>query len=415
MGEGGIGVVLAATHEHLEQRVAVKYLKPAAARQAVLRERFLREARLAAKLKSAHIVHVHDVGTAPCGTPYMVMEYLEGEDLGTRLSAGAMPAVLAVDCVMQACEALAEMHALGFVHRDLKPENLFTTRDASGASTVKLLDFGISKVLDKNPDSKKQARLTGVSELFGTPHYMPPEQLGASANVDARSDIWAIGVVLHELVTGAQPFAGGSIPEICANVLLAPYGGLGDAVAPPGLGEILGKCLAKEPRNRYRNVAELALALAPFGPAGASERGRRIAEMIERGGESVHPDPPSLGRIALDPPPMRAHAPTVATWDAPCAPSTHALPRGRRQWRTAACVAVLLVTLSALVAAVASTPLLLRIAARAQITAGRGRPCDAASAASASEMSWPLVEPVGDPPPPKTPVRAPKSRGAARR
>ncbi len=407
VGEGGIGVVLAATHEHLEQNVAVKYLKPEACRQPVLRERFLREARLAAKLQSPHVVRVHDVGEASCGTPYMVMEYLEGEDLGTRLEAGPMPSLAAVDCMLQACEALAEMHALGFVHRDLKPENLFLARMSSGASLVKLLDFGISKVLDKNPQSKRQAVLTGVSERFGTPHYMPPEQLGASANVDARADIWAAGVVLHELVAGAPPFTGESIPEICASVLLAPYAGLAGTGAPPGLEAVLRKCLAKKPVERYRNVAELARALAPFGPPGALERARRVVVVIRRGGESVRPDPSSLAPIAaaalglapLGVEPVRPYAPTLAAWGD--APAPVASPVARAPRRKLVVGAIAFVALFALGLA----PI---VSFRRAPSGGvrHGRPLDVIAQASASEVSRPVAE--SPPPEPPVPLATPR-------
>jgi eukaryotic-like serine/threonine-protein kinase len=412
VGEGGIGVVVVATHEHLEQRVAVKYLKAAACRQPVLCERFLREARLGAKLQSLHVVRVHDVGEAPCGTPYMVMEYLEGEDLGTRVERGPTPVGVAVDWVLQTCEALAEMHALGFVHRDLKPENLFLARTSSGTSMVKLLDFGISKVLDKNPQSKRQASLTGVTERFGTPQYMPPEQLGASANVDARADIWAAGVVLHELVTGAPPFTGESIPEICASVLLAPYPGLAGACAPAGLEGVLRKCLAKKPQERFRNVAELARALAPFGPAGAMECARRVATVIRRGGESVRPDPSSLapvGAPATPPAELARHAPTLAAWTD--APDLIASPAASA-WRARAKLAVGAAALVALVV-VTFAPLASFVRSPSP-AAPHGRPFAASPEAAASETSWT----VADPPPPEPPAtarsRATKPRSATK-
>ena len=425
VGEGGIGIVVAATHVHLEQKVAVKYLKPAACRQPVLCERFLREARLAAKLKSEHVVHVHDVGAAPCGTPYMVMEFLEGEDLGARLEAGPMAVAQAVDVTLQACEALAEMHAFGVVHRDLKPENLFVARTASGAAIVKLLDLGISKVLDKNPESKRQAILTGVSDRFGTPQYMPPEQLGAATNVDARADIWAMGVVLHELVTGAPPFTGDSIPEICASVLLAPYAGLGGMDAPRGLEKVLRTCLAKKPEERFRNVAELARALAPLGPNGSIERAKRIAVMILRGGESVRPMAPSGAprvEAALAPPApppspvatLRVPAPTLAAWaDAkPSPPVPRRVGLGGKIAGGAAGVALAFILVAAVVAPHAN---------RGVTPPRAGRAITALAELSAREASWPVVEPPSPvepmpaPPQPAPRPRVAKPRTPARR
>ena len=198
IGAGGMGVVVAARHLQLDQTVALKFMTH---RTPAGDERFSREARAAARLKSEHAAKVHDVGALDNGTPYMVMEYLEGNDLHALLSAeGALPIDLAVGYVMQACEAIGEAHAHGIVHRDLKPHNLFLTTGVGGRPKIKVLDFGISKTQDD------ETTLTRSSDIIGTPVYMAPEQLRSSKDVDARADIWALGAMLYELVTGRLPF-----------------------------------------------------------------------------------------------------------------------------------------------------------------------------------------------------------------
>ena len=356
IGEGGLGVVLEAVHEQLEQRVAVKYLKARSCAHPVVRERFLREARLSARLQGEHVARVYDVGTSPEGLPYMVMEFLEGEDLGAVLARGPLPITTAVDAVLQACVGLAEMHALGIVHRDLKPENLFVASRAVAAPIIKVLDFGVSKNTGKVPGAKNEARLTGTTERFGTPQYMSPEQLRASADVDARSDIWSLGVVLHELLTGATPFNAESIPELCAAVLLHDYEGLETRPdVSPTLEAIVFRCLAKTRDQRYRNVAELAIELAPFGGSGATEMAERAARAIKSGGESIRvpralPPPPRI-----DVPPFAlVTTTTVGGWgDVP----VFAIPRPSSVGPRIAVVVAALGSVLILCALLAATPI----------------------------------------------------------
>jgi serine/threonine protein kinase len=203
LGEGGMGVVVAATNEALRQRVAIKLLRSGALANAKALGRFEREARAAASLRSNHVARVLDVGKLEDGRPYMVMEYLEGQDLGDVIDrVGEMPVHEAVDYVLQACEAIAEAHAAGIIHRDLKPKNLFLSRTVDGRPLVKVLDFGISKMEDAAEDMS----LTRTTEIIGSPSYMSPEQLRASKGVDVRTDIWALGVILFELLTKKLPF-----------------------------------------------------------------------------------------------------------------------------------------------------------------------------------------------------------------
>ncbi|WP_437961686.1 protein kinase [Sorangium sp. So ce119] len=307
IGAGGMGVVVAATHLQLEERVAIKLLLPAAARSRTLSERFVREARAAVKVKSEHVARVTDVGTLESGTPYMVMEYLSGSDLADALRAGGrVPPQAAVEYVLQACEALAEAHAAGIVHRDLKPANLFLTRRADGSPCVKVLDFGISKVAPSGSDP----RITDTTAVMGSPLYMSPEQLKSSRDVDARTDVWSLGVILFELLAGEPPFDGATMPQLCVAIMQGvprPLAALRVDV-PPGLEAVILRCLEKTPERRFRDVGELAAALAPF----ASGRARLSVERISGIARSSGPPRPATasGGVATSP----TLASTSPTW-----------------------------------------------------------------------------------------------------
>ncbi len=278
LGFGGMGLVVAATHVTLDERFAIKLLLPAVSDNVDIVARFLREGRAAIKIRGEHVVRIHDVDTLDSGTPFMVMEYLAGSDLEAVVTKeGPMEIARAVDIVLQASEAIAEAHALGIVHRDLKPANLFLTHRTDGTPAIKVLDFGISKVVPKVP---RESRITGTAAVLGSPHYMSPEQLLSTRDVDARTDIWALGVILHELLTGAVPFPGATMPEVCANVLKeapAPLRTL-RADVPERLEQVVLTCLEKDLSRRFDNVGALAAALAPFG----GESSHRSAERIER-------------------------------------------------------------------------------------------------------------------------------------
>ena len=215
LGAGGMGVVVLAEHIELRERVAIKFLLDSAADDTELSERFLREARAAVKIRSEHVVRVSDVGRLPSGAPYLVMEYLEGEDLGQRLERGPVPIEDAVDYVIQCCEAMHVAHRSGIVHRDLKPANLFLTQRPDGSPIIKVLDFGISKVA--GPEAQ-QLSLTRTQAMMGSPLYMSPEQMRSSKDVGPATDIWALGVILHELICGDVPFTGSAVTEVLVKV-----------------------------------------------------------------------------------------------------------------------------------------------------------------------------------------------------
>jgi eukaryotic-like serine/threonine-protein kinase len=218
LGIGGMGVVVAARHLDLQELRAVKLMLGSVERSKEAVERFLREARAAARLKSENVARVHDVGRLENGTPYLVMEYLEGADLQALLkSRGPLPMREAVEHVLGACEAIDEAHAAGVIHRDLKPSNLFITRGKHGRPLTKVLDFGISKVAPQ-PGSAPALDMTKTSTFLGSPLYMSPEQMMSSRNVDARTDIWSLGIILFELTTGVKPFEGETITQVCGRV-----------------------------------------------------------------------------------------------------------------------------------------------------------------------------------------------------
>jgi eukaryotic-like serine/threonine-protein kinase len=284
LGVGGMGVVVAAHHIALDERVALKFLHPSALGNAAAIARFIREARAAAKIKNEHVARVIDVGALEDGSPYMVMEYLEGRDLGAWLEhRGPMPVERAVDFVIQATEAIAEAHALDIVHRDLKPANLFCIQRSDGQLSIKVLDFGISKVT--KPGAPGHG-MTKTSELMGTPYYMSPEQMQQSREVDARADIWSLGVILFELITGRPPFLSESVMDLAIKVATEPPPSM-RALRPevPALLEaIVFKCLEKDRRRRYENVSELVLALLPFASESSRASVDRIAGILRTSG-----------------------------------------------------------------------------------------------------------------------------------
>jgi serine/threonine-protein kinase len=298
LGEGGMGVVVAATHVALDERVAVKLMTQRAAEVGDAAGRFLREARAAVKLKSEHVARVRDVGTLESGSPYIVMEYLEGSDLAGVLAAqGTLPLPLAVDYLLQVCDAIAEAHAQGIIHRDLKPGNIFVTRDRDGEPFLKVLDFGISKMsfLGEQTDV-----VTHSTAILGSPVYMSPEQMKSSRDVTQTTDIWSLGVILYESLGGRVPFDEKTMGALMAKVLTEPPAPL-EALRPDLPASFLAvvtRCLDKDPAQRFATVAELARALAPFATQPADARVARI-ETAGRNATLIPQDRPSRDSSAL--------------------------------------------------------------------------------------------------------------------
>jgi len=284
LGVGGMGVVVAARDQVLDRQVAIKFLLPKLAGSDTAVQRFVREARSATRITSEHVVRLIEIEKLPSGTPFFVMEYLEGSDLRALLrEQGALPASLAVDYLLQAVQAVAEGHVKGIVHRDIKPGNLFLTTRADGTPQIKVLDFGIAKTLES--ETAKSTVLTSSDEVrLGSPAYMPPEQLTSPRDVDTRSDIWSLGATLYELLCGRPPFEGPGYLELATHILREPPIPLSQrqvpSTLPKGLERILRKCLQKDRTLRYANAGELATALAPFGSDDARMSLARVTGLL---------------------------------------------------------------------------------------------------------------------------------------
>lgn len=281
LGGGGMGRVLRARHRQLKRLVAIKLLHQDL-RGSESVTRFLREARAAAQIRSVHVAHVMDAGILRSGQPYIVMEYLQGQDLSRLVATqGRLPVEQAVDYTLQALEALAEAHALEIIHRDIKPGNLFATRVVTGDTAIKVVDFGLAKT--SHALDTLDPGVTERGAVLGTPSYMAPEQFVDAQDVDARADIWGVGASLFELLTGVPPFRGGNLPQIYTAVMHQPIAGIRSVVPElsAGLEEVVGTCLTRDRNQRYDTVAQLAAALAPFGADGASARAQRIQRISD--------------------------------------------------------------------------------------------------------------------------------------
>ncbi|HEY2516247.1 MAG TPA: protein kinase [Polyangiaceae bacterium] len=306
VGEGGMGIVYEVVHTRLQQRAAIKMLQPRVQAMADVSARFEREARAACRLRSRYAVRISDVDHDERGRAYMVMEFLEGHDLSAELEARRrLPPTEGVDVLLQACVAMAEAHVSGVVHRDLKPSNLFLVNEG-GERIVKVLDFGISKLT-----AEGEAAVTSTFATMGTPLYMSPEQIRSTKNVDARTDIWSLGVILYEVLAGERPFQGTTTAAAAAIVADEPPPLRSFAPeVPEGLQAVVHRTLAKKPEDRFADVRAFAHALAPYGS------NRDALRAIESSAFAPPPTPPTL---ASAPPRPRAsstpsfvHAPTLA-------------------------------------------------------------------------------------------------------
>ncbi|NMC72321.1 MAG: serine/threonine protein kinase, partial [Myxococcales bacterium] len=298
LGKGGVGEVYEAVHELIGLRVAVKLIRFEYASNAELNQRFLQEARAAAAVGHPGIVQIHDVGRTPDGRTYLVMEYLDGEDLEKQLgrerrlgldqTAGILCDVL---------DALAAAHAKGIIHRDMKPENVFLVPGRHGERVTKLLDFGIARL---NDEVQTATRLTRPGSVMGTPYYMCPEQARGDQHVDAGVDIYAVGVMLYEMLTGELPFSGNTYNEVLSKVLSQPFPSLRakrDDV-PEEVERIVFRATARERSARYATALEFAEALAPF----RSVRMPALAPAPERRSPTAETPLPTTSQPSLPPP-----------------------------------------------------------------------------------------------------------------
>ena len=397
LGHGGMGVVVAARHLDLDERVAIKFLLGEPSDRAV--DRFLREARAAAKVKGEHVCRVFDFGRLESGEPYIVMEYLEGTDLARQLEReGPQPASRVVGWIIEASDALAEAHAIGIVHRDLKPANVFLAKRPDGSSCAKVLDFGISKL-------EAADTITHTTTLMGSPVYMSPEQMESAHDVDARSDVWSVGVMMYELLTGRPPFVGDSMIQLAVQVrdkepkpiaLLQP-------TVPAALARVIAKCLAKRADDRYASVAELAADLAPLAPP---EVAPLVARLASRTSGKASYSSLALDVTARDPSQdsSKSAAPLRGTF----APLQSTLGRDTRRkatprrWPIALAAAVA----SGLVAVGAQSLRAPPMVVAPEAAAGVVAPFDAVASVTAP--------PVATPPPSAVVARAVEDAGAAR-
>jgi eukaryotic-like serine/threonine-protein kinase len=327
LGRGGTGIVVLATHVLIQQEVAIKVLTREFETEPIARERFLREARAATMIRSEHVVRVFDYGSSD-GLPYIVMELLEGVNVAKLLERGPLSVNEAIDCILQVCVALAEVHVAGIIHRDVKPENLFVTRGPRGEALVKIIDFGISKIL---PSGRRgHAAIITSEDLLGSPVYMSPEQIRAPREVDQRTDIWSVGAVFYELLTAASPFMAPTLSELFRAIEVSPPEPLGSyrSGIPALVQQAIGRCLEKSPDKRFADIGELAEALRPEAPPRARAYVDSTLEVLRR------------ARVP--------RATPVASWAAPSFAESNGRKTTRRWprrvvWASAAIVGVLAV------------------------------------------------------------------------
>jgi len=425
LGEGGMGIVAQAHHLQLDERVAIKFLLPHALDNDEVVARFAREARAAVKIKSEHVARVIDVGELENGAPYMVMEFLDGQDLQARLqTTGALPIETAVEYILQACEAIAEAHALGIIHRDLKPANLFIIRRRDGTDSTKVLDFGISKTTGM-AGSGPDAAMTSTQSMMGSPLYMSPEQMMSARNVDTRTDIWALGVILYELVCARAPFVAESFPQLCIEIAQQPPPPLRSfrPEAPPEFEAAVLRCLEKDRERRYHSVADMVAALSPYAPVRARASVQRISRVLAAAGisspdlkkalESLPPPPRPAeadgASLAVEQSHIRSGVSVGQTWGQ----QTVGTPRGT----TTALALAGFAAIAVLGGGGVGAWLLLRGEPEADLAAESAAAVESAaaaveSAAAASEPIASTTEPV-ESPPPEPPSAQPEASAAA--
>jgi serine/threonine-protein kinase len=330
LGEGGMGAVAKATHMLRRAPVALKFMSPAVLALQGAVERFVNEGVAASQIDSDHVVKVFDVGRMPSGAPYLVMEFLDGCDLGQLLTAagGRLDAPRSVHFAIQILRALQTAHGAGIIHRDMKPSNCFVIDKDGEPDFVKLVDFGISKVRSDD-QAGRQANLTRTNSALGTPLYMSPEQARSPRDVDHRADLYSVGAILYELLSGRTPYTAesGEYTEILFKIFTTdpePIKNLRPDI-PDGLAQVIHRGLARDPNVRFSSASEMAEALAPYADERSANviarvrggRGRSLAPPMPISGPPPGVTPPGAGAVA---PPMDARANTFPSNDALRAP-----------------------------------------------------------------------------------------------
>jgi serine/threonine protein kinase len=284
-GRNGLGVLVQVRHMELGQEVTLKFLVPDACMYPEYVQRFIREARAAVKIQGEHVARVTDVGRLASGAPYMVREFLRGPDLSEVVKVrGPLPTSEACDYIIQAAEAVAEAHVLGIAHRNLRPTTLVVTRRSDGAPLLKVFDFAAGEALHVEPFTQRSVSLVGSSALLTSLPYLSPEQVRDPHGVDFRADVYALGAILYELLSGVAPFEAESAPALLAMVAAdspAPLHTFRSDL-PEGLEQVVLCCLAKPRDLRFPNIAELALALGPYASTESASSIERIVRLAQR-------------------------------------------------------------------------------------------------------------------------------------
>lgn len=320
LGAGGMGAVFAARHLELGELVAIKVLL-ATVEGSSASNRFQREARAAGRLKGEHIVRVLDAGRFVDGAPYIVFEYIEGLDLrGVLDERGALPVREAVEIILQACEGVAEAHLLGMVHRDLSLKNILLTKRPNGRPLVKILDFGVVKVTNAPNEDTMSVTPTAMDVLVGSARYMAPEQIQMSSKVDARADVWSLGVCLYTLLGGEHPFDGNTVAEILAAVTARPPTPIRELRPdlPEPIADAVERALEKHLTRRFQSVTDLAAALG--AAIGDEDAALRVAGVLDAPPPRARETPPPAALPAIEPTTTTVEAVIVAP--APLAPDT---------------------------------------------------------------------------------------------
>jgi hypothetical protein len=304
LGEGGMGVVYLAEHPVIGRKAALKAIHPEYARNPEVVSRFITEAKSVNQIGHEHIVDITDFGTTPAGDFYFIMEYLEGESLARHIEQEApFPPERALRIARQVAEALQASHDHGVIHRDLKPDNIILVNHGGDGDFVKVLDFGLAKMIG---EGQSELRNTRKGIVVGTPYYMSPEQCDGNVDIDPRADVYALGVLLFEMLTGKVPFGGTGFGEVMLKHMTMPAPAARSVVPelPPALDSILFRALAKDPAQRFQSMAELGAALADPEAYAASMPSRGIYDDLS--GRIRAARPMKRSEMALRPTPVAA-------------------------------------------------------------------------------------------------------------